>query len=237
MTEDHNRVVWNAIAARGDSPYARAVTPPALSAARRGEWHIMLTDTRPMPRSWLLDPRGLDILCLASGGQQGPILAAAGAKVTVFNLSKGQLAFNRAVANREGVNFRVVRGSMTDLSEFSADAFDAIVHPVSNLFVPDVRSVWHKAYRVLRPGRRLLAGFLNSSMYIFELYHLDERKRLRVRYTLPYADETHLPPERLEVHRREGWALEFSHSLTEQIAGQTGAGFSITRPVRGFPRR
>src|SRR5258708_23879626 len=44
------------------------------------------------------------ILCLASGGgQQGPILAAAGAQVTVFDASAGQLAQDRYVAEREGL--------------------------------------------------------------------------------------------------------------------------------------
>ena len=38
--------------------------------------------------------KGLKVLCLASGGgQQGPILAAIGADVTVFDNSQGQLAF------------------------------------------------------------------------------------------------------------------------------------------------
>jgi hypothetical protein len=52
----------------------------------------------PVDRSWLpTDLTGKDVLCLASGGgPQGPILAAAGARVTVFdNLPRqigGQLA-------------------------------------------------------------------------------------------------------------------------------------------------
>ena len=46
----------------------------AIAAARRGEWSIVLTPTKPIPRSWFpADLHGADVLCLASGGgQQGP---------------------------------------------------------------------------------------------------------------------------------------------------------------------
>ena len=53
--------------------------------------------------------KGLDILCLASGGgQQGPTLAAADAKVTVFDASVNQLAQDRIVAEREGLDINTV---------------------------------------------------------------------------------------------------------------------------------
>ena len=80
------------------------------------------------------------MLCLASGGgQQGPILAAAGANVTVFDNSPRQLAQDRLVADREGLAIETVLGDMADLSAFPDARFDLIVHPVSNVFVPDVR--------------------------------------------------------------------------------------------------
>ena len=69
-----------------------------------GEWQIVLTPTKPIPRTWFpADLHGVDVLCLASGGgQQGPVLAAAGATVTVFDNSPRQLAQDRAVANVKG---------------------------------------------------------------------------------------------------------------------------------------
>ena len=71
-----------------------------------------------------------DVLCLASGGgQQGPILAAAGANVTVFDNSPAQLRQDELVARREGLSIRTVQGDMRDLSAFADGSFDLIFHP------------------------------------------------------------------------------------------------------------
>src|SRR5690606_18814003 len=136
-------------------------------AARKGEWSIVLTPTVPVPHAWFPPLAGAAVLCLASGGgQQGPILAAAGARVTVFDNSPQQLAQDRYVARRDNLDLTTVEGDMRDLSAFASDTFDLIVHPVSNVFVPDVRPVWREAFRVLRPGGAMLAGFCNPVLYI-----------------------------------------------------------------------
>ncbi len=88
---------------------------------------------------WLGDVVGKRILCLAGGGgQQGPILAAAGARVVVFDASTGQLAQDRAVADREELEIATVQGDMADLSMFDEEQFDVILNPVSTLFVPEL---------------------------------------------------------------------------------------------------
>ncbi len=154
---DINRTAWDKQVDRGN-PYTKPVTAEAIEAARRGEWQISLTDVRPIPRAWFPDNlRGLKVLGLAAGGgQQGPILAAAGATVTVFDNSPKQLAQDRRVAEREGLPLATVEGDMSNLAVFADGSFDLIVHPVSNVFVPDVNPVWTEAYRVLRPGGSLL---------------------------------------------------------------------------------
>ncbi|HOU42309.1 MAG TPA: SAM-dependent methyltransferase, partial [Promineifilum sp.] len=89
----HNRIAWDKWAQDGDR-WTLPVSPAEVAAARAGEWVIYLTEEKPTPRDWFpADLRGVDVLCLASGGgQQGPILAAAGANVTVFDNSPEQLA-------------------------------------------------------------------------------------------------------------------------------------------------
>ena len=65
--------------------------------------------------------------------------------------------------------------------------FDLIVHPVSNVFVPDVKPVWREAFRVLSPGGSLLAGFMNPVHYLFDDFAL-ERGEFRVAHRIPYSD-------------------------------------------------
>jgi hypothetical protein len=50
---------------------------------------------------------------------------------------------------------------------------------------------------------------------------------LVVRYSLPYSDEGSLAASRLNAKIEASEPLEFSHSLSEQIGGQTEAGFLI----------
>jgi SAM-dependent methyltransferase len=172
---------------------------------------------------------GADVLCLASGGgQQGPVFAAAGASVTVFdNAPESRLDQDRHVARRESLDLGTVAGDMRDLSIFADDSFDLVFHPVSNLFVPEVLPVWREAFRVLRSGGVLLAGFLNPAVYVFDLNLADNTGELRVRYELPFAAATSLSEKELKRWVERGDPLEFSHTLEDQIGGQTDAGFLI----------
>ena len=172
---------------------------------------------------------GADVLCLASGGgQQAPVFAAAGANVTVLDNSPGQLAQDRLVAEREALDLKTIQGDMRDLSAFGDDSFDLVFHPVSNLFVPGVRPVWNEAFRVLRSGGTLLAGFLNPAVYIFDLELADSTREVRVRYSLPYSDATSKSEEEVGRQMERGEPLEFSHTLEDQIGGQLEAGFLIS---------
>jgi SAM-dependent methyltransferase len=222
-----NRIAWDREVSRGNI-WTVPVTSEIIQAARQGDWEVFLTESKPVPREWFPpNLTGLAVLALASGGgQQGPILSAAGANVTVFDNSPRQLAQDRFVAERNGLEIRTIQGDMADLSVFADRCFDLIFHPVSNCFIPDVRVVWQEAYRVLRPGGILLAGYLNPVEFIFRSAGFDEGI-FDVCNPLPYTEINRL--DRVgETRREDDFMYEFSHTLDDQIGGQLAAGFLIT---------
>ena len=224
----YNSRAWDTAVERG-SPWTIPVDTAAVHAARQGDWAIVLTPEKTVPRSWFpAETHGVDVLCLASGGgQQGPMLAAAGANVTVLDNSQLQLDRDRLVAQRESLSITLLKGDMRDLSKLADASFDLIVHPCSNMFVPNVRPVWEESFRVLRPGGALMAGFCNPASYIFD-QHLADEGTLDVRHALPYSDLASLAPDELQAYIDDLQPLEFGHTLEDQIGGQIAAGFLIS---------
>jgi hypothetical protein len=67
----YNRAAWDREARRG-SEWSTPAPPAQIAAARRGDWQLLPTESRPVPREWLPPLDGLEILCLASGeGSKG----------------------------------------------------------------------------------------------------------------------------------------------------------------------
>ncbi|MEE8121827.1 MAG: class I SAM-dependent methyltransferase [Anaerolineales bacterium] len=224
----HNSLAWDREVERGNK-WTVPVSEAVIAAAKQGQWEIILTPSKPVPRAWFPDLEGLDVLCLASGGgQQGPILAAAGAKVSVLDNSSRQLEQDRLIAERHALDITTVEGDMADLSMFSDQSFDLIVHPVSNCFVPDIQPVWAEAFRVLRRGGVLLTGFSNPVTYLFDYDLADRTGILQVKYALPYTDLASLTAEERQRYIETETPLEFSHTLEDQIGGQLDAGFLLT---------
>jgi len=92
---DHDERAWDREVERGNQ-WTVPAGPGVIEAAKRGRWVVLLTNNRPVPRSWFPEMEGAEVLCLASGGgQQAPVFVAAGARVTVFDNSPAQLAQDR----------------------------------------------------------------------------------------------------------------------------------------------
>ena len=224
---DYNRRAWDSQVERGNR-WTKPVSSEEISRARTGEWQIVLTPTRPVPQTWFPPLVGCRVLCLAgAGGQQAPILAAAGAEVTVFDNSPKQLEQDRLVAEREGLVLKAVLGDMRDLGVFADASFDLAVNPCSTNFVPDLQPIWREVFRVLRPGGSLLAGFTDPACFIFD-ETLANKGEVVVRHRLRYSDLESLTDEERAVLEKDGEPLIFSHSWEQILGGQTDAGFFLT---------
>lgn len=201
--------------------WGQPISHEVFERAKAGDWFVLLSPTKPVPKDWFCPMKGAKILGLASGGgQQMPIFSALGAECTILDYSPVQLESERMVAEREGYDINIVRADMTKPLPFEDESFDLIFHPVSNCYVEDVLSIWKECYRVLKKGGILLAGLDIGLGYLF---NDEETEMIRPLPFNPLKDET-LYKESVE----KGWGIQFSHTIEEQVDGQLRAGFTLT---------
>jgi len=215
----HNARAWDRLAA-AHAALARPAADGAFADPRA--W---LGSGGPAGRSWLperLD--GLEVLCLAAGGgKHGPLYAAAGARVTIVDLSPAMLALDREVARERRIDMEILQGSMDDLSMLKPARYDLVIHPVSTCYVPDVGRVFGEVARITKPGgcyvsqhkspTSLQASVEPGTAGRYELVH-------------PQTGGGPLPPEPPSRLRETG-TQEFVHSLTALLGGICSAGFAI----------
>ncbi len=219
-----NMAAWDKVADAGDR-YYRAMTPEQVQAARDGHWRIRITPTKAVPKEWLEAVMDKKILLLAAGGgQQSPILAALGAKVTVFDLSERQLERDIEIAAREGFKIETASGDMADLSMFANETFDIVLNPCSVCYSPNVVPIWREVSRVLKHGGTFMTGVINPLYYVFDAAQMD-RGEFRVRHKIPYSDAD-LGKEQREL-LGDDRPREFGHSLSDLIGSQIEAGFQM----------
>lgn len=216
---DHNARAWDRLAAD-----RAALAQPAADQAfadPRG-W---LGGGGVGGRSWLperLD--GLEVLCLAAGGgKHGPLYAAAGARVTVLDLSPAMLELDRQVARERRIDLAVVQGSMDDLSMLGVGRFDLVIHPVSTCYVPDVGRVFREVARVTKAGGLYVSQHKAPSS-LQAATEADPNGRYELRFPVTRGEP--LPPEP-PSRLREAGTHEFIHPLSTVLGGICTAGFVI----------
>ena len=223
-----NKKFWNKWSQKR-GPWSRKCSREKLEKARMGTVEISVTTEKLVPQDWL--PRkweGLDVLGLAAGGgQQIPLMAAAGANVTSFDFSEKQLKKDREVCEEEGLTITTQQGEMENLSVFSDKSFDLVIHPVSTCYTKNVRKVYQEVYRVLRAEAVFITGFLNPIFYSLNKDY-DEKKEMKLVYPIPYSDVNSLPKKEIENTIKKSDSFEFGHSLSDLIGGQIEAGFKVT---------
>ena len=223
----HNAMAWDEESIE-ESPWCTPVDSEVIEAARNGDIQLRLTPNKFVPAQWLDGIAEKEVLCIGSGGgQQAPIVAAAGANVISVDISQEQLNKDLLVANRERLKLLTIKADMSDLSDFKDNTFDIIVNAASTVFVPDVEKVWREFFRVLKPGGELLAGMLNPSFFLFDHADAIDRGVLEVKHKLPYSDVDSLDKKELKRIVDDEVPIVWSHSLETLIGGQTKAGFII----------
>lgn len=137
------------------------------------------------PAHLLDDVAGQDVLCLASGGgQQSAVFGLLGARVTVVDLTEGQLAGDRAAAAHYGYPITTHQTDMRDLSCLADASFDLVWQAPSLAYVPDVRPVFAEVARVLRSGGTYRTEFDDPAIQFVDLEHWDGEG---YRVTVPYG--------------------------------------------------
>ena len=210
---DTNRTAWDGMAA-GGSRFARVATDEECL-------HPLRTLDN---RGWLpASVHGMDVLCLAAGGcWQSVLYAAAGAHVTVVDLSGAMLKQDIDQARMRNLTVRVFERSMHDLSIFPDSSFDIVHQPVSTCYVPDVTAVYREVSRVLRDrGLYISQHKQPTSLQIVER---DACNRYVV--GVRYYHQGPLPPVG-DTSYRESGTVEFLHRWEDLVGGLCQAGLVI----------
>lgn len=219
---DHNARAWDRLA-EGRAALARPAADEAFGDPR--SWLGSGGSVGAAGRSWLperLD--GLAVLCLAAGGgKHGPLYAAAGAKVTVLDISPAMLELDRQVARERKIDLEILQGSMDDLSMLGLGRFDLVIHPVSTCYVPDVVRVFREVARVTRPGGLYVSQHKSPASLQASL---EPAASGRYELVHPQAGGDPLPPEP-PSRLREASTQEFVHPLSTLLGGICAAGFAI----------
>ena len=181
-------------------------------------------------RGWLPWREIGSVLCLAcGGGQQGPLFASLGYKVTVADISPAQLQKDMAVAHAFGMDIECVEADMLDLSALHGRGFDLVYQAISACYVPDVRRLYREVNATLRsaglycvehwnPFHAQLAPGTAWDGEAYRLLYQQQPKR-----PVPWHSAGHAAPEPGTT------CWHYIHPLHDLIGGLCDAGFRIER--------
>ena len=172
--------------------------------------------------------QGWKVLCLAGGGgRQSCLYAAAGADVTVVDLSPAMLELDREAARKRGYSIRLIEGSMDDLSMLDGADFDLVIHPVSTCYLPDVVAIYRQVATVVRGG----GLYISQHKSPVSLQTSIDRQSGRYAIKHEYYRTTPIPPPSFSSpaskRLREPGATEFLHRWEDMIGGLGRSGFVI----------
>ena len=201
----------------GQADWTSSASQKELDNARFGDVVLHFWD-KEVPKEWLKDIRGKRVLCLAGGGGlQAPILACAGADVTVIDISGKMLDKDREIALREQLDIRIMKGNMCDMSMFEEASFDLIINPPSLMYVPELSVVYRECYRVLAKGGDFIIMAPNPVNYLCDWVEDENDGYYKAVHRLPWCSQDHDDSD---------W-IEYGHTMEEYLGGLISCGFII----------
>ena len=211
---DHNRKAWD-LRVKKKARHTASVSSEALKSPH----------SRVDPEGWmggnLYQKR---VLCLAAGGGvQSALFAAAGATVTVVDISSKMLDQDRREADRHGLQIKCVEASMDDLSPFADGVFELVAQPVSSCYVPDIIRVFREVARVLVPD----GLYVSQHKQPVNLQAKPHQSGRGYAVAEPYYRSGPLTPIASGFLHREADTVEFLHRWEDLIGGMCRAGFVI----------
>ncbi|WP_124068411.1 class I SAM-dependent methyltransferase [Clostridium sp. E02] len=223
---NHNKKAWN-IDSKKNHQWTVPVEKRNIDSARIGSWDVVLTTKKAVPHNWFPGFKNLNVLGLAcGGGQQIPIFSALGANVTLLDNSDIQIQKDIIVAKENNLDIKTIEGDMSNLQCFSDESFDLVFNPVSTIYVPEISMVFKEVYRVLKPGGRFLAGFVNPIRFIFDSLSMHDKK-LIIKYKIPFNAFEQLDNRVLNKIIKLNYKICYGHSLNEIIGKQLKTGFTM----------
>lgn len=211
---EHNRRVW-------DDRARQRLAHTRTAACRELDDPLKAIDGR----GWIGGSlKGRRVLCLAGGGGlQSVLYAAAGAEVTVADISPVMLEQDCLMAAERSLKVRTIETSMDDLSMLGDASFDMVTQPVSTCYVPDLLKVYREIARVLVVG----------GLYLSQ--HKQPASLQAGATPLPggyviirgYYQKGPLPPLPGDFEHREKGTLEYVHRWEELVGSLCRCGFVI----------
>ncbi len=200
-----------------NADWTASATKEEMDAARKGNLTLRFWE-KEVPKEWLSNIKGKNVLCLAgAGGLQAPLLACAGANVAVIDISDKMLDKDREIAKSENLSIKIVKGNMCDLSCFPDNSFDLVINPPSLMYIPDLDVVFNEVYRVTKECGEFIIMAPNPINYVCDWVDDENGGYYKAVHKMPWCSRDFDDSD---------W-IEYGHTMEEYLGSLIKSGFII----------